>query len=647
MSPQSQLKPLMEGYFLDYASYVIMDRAIPDLRDGCKPVQRRILHTLHQMNDGKFHKVANVIGETMKLHPHGDASIGDALVVLANKDYFIERQGNFGNIITGHQAAAPRYTECRLTPLALETLFNPALTEYAPSYDGRRQEPKELPAKVPVLLMLGAEGIAVGMATTVLPHNFGELLEAIVSILEGRKIELYPDFPQGGLIDVAEYQDGVGRIRVRAKIEKAGGVQKLVIREVPFSTTTTSLIASIENAVQKGKVSVSKIGDFTTEKVEIELALSRGADADKVIDQLYAHTDCEVSITSNLVVIRGDRPVEVTVSEYLKEFTGILKRQVKAELEHELARLEDRRHWLTLEQIFIENKVYKRIEKATTEEAVKREVYAGMKPFAKLFVRAMNDDDVTKLLDLKIRRISAYDIRKNRGEINDIVAAIKQVNAKLKNLTKTTIAWVRGILEKYGGQHPRRTEIETFHTVDKKAVAKANLRLSWDRDSGFFGSSVRANEFVLNVSAYDKILVVTDDGTYRVMSPPEKAFLPSPVLHAEVFDPEKGAHLNLVWLDAAKSPWGKRVKVERFITNKVYSLVKEGAAGIAFLSTDRKAPGIVQIDFVPQKRAKLKTLTVDLAKVPACGLTARGTRLATKPVEKVTLAPEKQKPGKK
>ena len=286
----------MEGYFLDYASYVIMDRAIPGLRDGCKPVQRRILHTLHQMHDGKFHKVANVIGETMKLHPHGDASIGDALVVLANKDYFIERQGNFGNVITGHEAAAPRYTECRLTPLALETLFNPALTEYVPSYDGRRQEPKELPAKVPVLLMLGADGIAVGMATTILPHNFGELLEAMVAILKGEKVELYPDFPQGGLIDVSEYQDGVGRIRVRAKIEKASGAQKLVIRRVPFSTTTTSLIASIEAAVQKGKVSVSKIGDFTTDTVEIDLALSRGADAEKVVDQLYAHTDCEVSI---------------------------------------------------------------------------------------------------------------------------------------------------------------------------------------------------------------------------------------------------------------------------------------------------------------------------------------------------------------
>jgi topoisomerase-4 subunit A len=344
----SQLKPLMEKNFLEYASYVIMDRAIPDLRDGCKPVQRRILHTLFEMHDGKFHKVANVIGECMKLHPHGDAAIGDALVVLANKEYFIERQGNFGNILTGHEAAAPRYTECRLTALAMDTLFNTALTDFIPSYDGRRKEPRELPAKVPVLLMLGADGIAVGMSTTILPHNFIELLEAQVAILRDQDYTLAPDFLQAGLIDVSEYDDGRGKVRVRARIEKVSGAQKLVIRDVAYSTTTTSLISSIESAAQKGKVSVSTISDFTTDKVEIELHLSRGSSAEAVIDQLYAHTDCEVSINSNIVVIRNDRPVEVTVSEYLKESTGILKKQIKAELEHELENLENRRHWLTL-----------------------------------------------------------------------------------------------------------------------------------------------------------------------------------------------------------------------------------------------------------------------------------------------------------
>jgi len=638
----SLLKPLMEKNFLEYASYVIMDRAIPDLRDGCKPVQRRILHTLFEMYDGKFHKVANVIGECMKLHPHGDASIGDALVVLANKEYFIEKQGNFGNILTGHSAAASRYTECRLTPLAIETLFNRALTQSIPSYDGRRLEPKELPAKVPVLLMMGADGIAVGMSTTILPHNFIELLEAQIAILKDQEYTLAPDFLQGGLIDVSEYDDGRGKLRVRARIEKVSGAQKLVIREVPYTTTTTSLIASIETAAQKGKVSVSTISDFTADKVEIELHLSRGAEAEAVMDQLYAHTDCEVSISSNMVVIRNDRPVEVTVSDYLKDFTGILKKQIKAELEHELEVLEQRRHWLTLEQIFIENRVYKNIEKATSEEAVKRQVYEGMKPFRKLFVRAMTDEDVTRLLDLKIRRISAYDIRKNRGEIDDIIAAIRQCNVKLKNLTKTTIGWLTGLIEKYRDSYPRKTVIDTFHTVDKMAVAKANIRLSYDREAGYFGSSMRGSEFVMNVTEYDRILIVTADGTYRIMAPPEKAWMPGMLLYAAVWDSKKGEHFVLIYRDANKIAWGKRVHIERFITNKTYTLVKEGSIGIDFLS-DKKNPGMAQLHMVPVKRQKVKAVTVDLGKVPACGLAARGQKLSQKAVMSVALLPEKEK----
>jgi topoisomerase-4 subunit A len=641
-----QLKPLMEKNFLEYASYVIMDRAIPELRDGCKPVQRRILHTLFEMHDGKFHKVANVIGECMKLHPHGDVSIGDALVVLANKEYFIEKQGNFGNILTGHEAAASRYTECRLTPLAVETLFNRALTEYAPSYDGRRQEPVHLPAKVPVLLMLGAEGIAVGMSTTILPHNFVELLEAQIAILRDKNFELYPDFLQGGLVDVSEYDDGRGRIRVRAMIEKVAGAQKLVIREVPYTTTTASLIASIESAVQKGKVSVSTINDFTTEKVEIELHLSRGASAETVVDQLYAHTDCEVSITSNIVVIRNDRPVEVSVSDFLKDFTGLLKKQIKAELEHELATLENRRHWLTLEQIFIENRVYKAIEKAATEESVRKHVYEGMKPFKKLFVRPMTDEDVARLLDLKIRRISAYDIRKNRGEITDIVAAIRHCNAKLRNLTKTTMGWLSGLIEKYSERYPRRTAIETFHTVDKLAVAKANIRLSYDRDSSYFGASMRGSEFVMNVTEYDRILTVTADGTYRITAPPDKLWMPGALLYAAVFDSKKGVGLTLIYRDANKVAWGKKVRIERFITNKVYSLVKEGALGIEYLS-DKKAPGAVKLAMVPFKRQKVKTVTVNLNSLAPCGLAARGAKLSAKPVQSVEQIPEKEKPEKK
>jgi topoisomerase-4 subunit A len=404
-------------------------------------------------------------------------------------------------------------------------------------------------------------------------------------------------------------------------------------------------MASIEAAVQKGKVSVSTISDFTADKVEIELHLSRGASAEAVIDQLYAHTDCEVSINSNIVVIRNDRPVEVTVSEYLKEFTGILRRQIKAELEHELEQLENRRHWLTLEQIFIENRVYKHIEKAATEEAVRKHVLDGMKPFRKLFVRPMTDDDVTRLLDLKIRRISAYDIKKNRGEIDDIVAAIRQVNAKLRNLTKTVIGWLTGLVDKYREQFPRCTEIETFHTVDKVAVARANIRLSYDREAGYFGSSVRGSEFVMNVTEYDRILTVTADGTYRIMSPPEKAWMPGALLHASVWDPGKGAHFVLVYRDSARIAWGKRVHIERFITNKTYPLVKEGSVGIDFLS-EKKNPGALQINMVPVKRQKVKAVAVDLGKIPPCGLTARGLKLTQKPAEGAVLLPEAPKPEK-
>ena len=345
------------------------------------------------------------------------------------------------------------------------------------------------------------------------------------------------------------------------------------------------------------------------------------------------------------MVIRGDRPIEIAVSEYLKEFTGILKKQIKAELEHELQTLETRRHWLTLEQIFIENKVYTHIEKATTEEAVKRQVHEGMKRFRKLFVRPMTDEDVSRLLDLKIRRISAYDRKKNRGEITDIVAAIRQCNAKLRNLTKTAIGWLTGLIGKYRERYPRRTVVETFHTVDKKAVARANIRLSYDREAGFFGSNVRGSEFVMNVTDYDRILTVTADGTYRIMAPPEKAWMPGALLHASVFDQKRGASFTLVYRDAGRIAWGKKVRIERFITNKTYPLLKEGALGIDVLS-EKKAPGTVRLSMVPVKRAKVKSVTVDLAKVPACGLAARGAKLAAKPVETVALLPEKEKPAR-
>ena len=408
------LEPLMRRNFLEYASYVVVDRAIPELYDGCKPVQRRILHTLFSMDDGKFTKVANIIGDCMKLHPHGDVSIGDALVVLANKGratgnpdlgYFIEKQGNFGNIMTGDGAAASRYIECRLTPLAKETLFNPALTQFIPSYDGRREEPTCLPAKVPVILMLGTEGIAVGMATSILPHNFGELLQAQIKILKGEPYRsLRPDFATGGIMDASEYDDGRGRVKVRAKIE-ADGDKRVVITELPWGTTTETMMASIETAVEKGKLKISEILDKTREEVRIELNLPRGVSADEIIPQLYAFTNCELEVNANLVVIRERKPAELGVKEVLEECTTRLTAIIKAELEHQLLGLTDKQHWLTLEQLFIENRVYKKIENQTTEEGVNQAVWKGMEQFKELFIRDMVADDVERLLEIRIKRI--------------------------------------------------------------------------------------------------------------------------------------------------------------------------------------------------------------------------------------------------
>ncbi|TVR13281.1 MAG: DNA topoisomerase IV subunit A [Planctomycetota bacterium] len=628
------VEPLMRQNFLEYASYVIVDRAIPELRDGCKPVQRRILHTLHSMDDGKFHKVANVIGECMKLHPHGDASIGEALVVLANKEYFIEKQGNFGSVLTGHRAAAARYIECRLTPLARETLFNKRLTTWQKSYDGRRDEPSWLPVKLPVLL-LGNEGIGVGMSTKILPHNLRELLEAQVKLLRNEPIELYPDFIHGGLMDVSEYADGAGKIRVRARIE-ARGDKTVAITQIPFGTTTEGVISSIEAAVQKGKVKIGGINDYTTEGVEIELALPRGVYADEVIPQLYAWTLCEVSWSSAICVIRDRHPVVLTVTDALHELTVHLRDQIRAELELELSDLLDKQHWLTLEQIFIENRVYKRIEEATTGEEVHQQVLDGMDAFKHLFVRDLLDEDVERLLKIPIRRISLFDINKNRKEIDDIVKAIKAVRAKLKQLTKTVIAYLEGILDKYGADFPRRTQITTFEVVDKKAVARAAFKCSYDKSSGFFGTSVRGDLFAMQVSEFDKILLISDDGSYRVIAPEEKFLVPGKLIWAGVMPESGGLVFTVLYRDKQKNAFAKKVRIERFTRGREYELIKDRAGKLDRL-IEGEASGTVHMDFVAAKRQRVTEATFDLEQVDFCGVSARGTRMAPKPVAKVKL----------
>ena len=625
----------MERNFLEYASYVIVDRAIPELRDGLKPVQRRLLATLAAMDDGRFHKVANVIGETMKLHPHGDASISEALVVLANKEYFIEKQGNFGNLVTGHPAAAARYIECRLTELARETLFHKKLTETRPSYDGRRQEPVVLPAKIPVVLMLGTEGIAVGMATRILPHNFGELLKAQIAILRGNPAKVRPDFLQGGLMDASEYQDGMGRVRVRAKLEIARDKKTITIREIPYSTTTETLIQSIEAAAQKGKLKVASIEDRTGEKVEIVLNLSRGTYADEVEPQLYAYTQCEVSIVPSPIVIDDDRPVEMTVSDMLQRLTKRLREQIKAELELELSELEDRRHFLTLEQIFIEQRVYQRIEKAKTAEAVRKAVWDGMHEHKKLFVRPMVEDDVDRLLEIRIRRISAYDIERNRKDIAEVEVSIKENQRKLRRLTDTTVAYLEGLLEKYGAQYPRRTKVVSFEAVSKREVALSNLRLSYDPEAGFFGTNVRGTKFQLQVSEFDKILVVDAEGTYRITGPQEKLFVGKNAQVIEVFDEEKGAVLTVLYRDEERHAWAKKVQVKGFIRDKEYRLVKEGSR------VDRVILGesaqTVRLRYAPHKRQRLKEDLFDLRELEFSGLSARGRKMGSKPVAGVSL----------
>jgi len=629
----TRIAPLMGQNFIEYASYVIIDRAIPDVRDGLKPVQRRILATLSKMDDGKFHKVANVIGDTMKLHPHGDASIGDALVVLANKDYFIEKQGNFGNPVTGHSSAAARYIECRLTDLAKETLFRKALTEFRPSYDGRNEEPVVLPAKLPVLLLLGAEGIAVGMSTRILPYNFCELLQAQIRILKNEPIEIHPDFPTGGIVDVTEYDDGFGKVKVRARVEKRDD-KTVVIRQIAFGTTTESLIASIESAAQKGKVKIGAINDFTTDQVEIEIELSRGIYADEVIPQLYAHTDCEVSLTSNMVMIKDRRPVEMSVSEVLCYLTDQLRELIKAELQHELEQLGDRKHWLDLERIFIENRIYKRIEKAKTAKTVVSAVRKGLEPFLKQLDREVTDDDIDGLLKIPIRRISQYDIDKNRQDLETTVEAIKSVRAKLRKLTPTTIAYLEHLLETYGDRYPRRSEIASFEAVNVRAVARQNIRVAYDPETGFFGSDVKGSKYQFTVSEYDRILIVSRDGSFRIIGPEDKILIPDPVIHAEVFDQENGAAFTVVYRDKDRIAWGKKIHIRAFIRDREYELIKGKEGRVDYL-----IPGncndIIHVDYVPMKRQRVHEAEFDLSILEPTGVTARGRRLAPKPVSKL------------
>ncbi|MDX9834818.1 MAG: DNA topoisomerase IV subunit A, partial [Desulfobulbus sp.] len=457
-SERGKLHQLFDTNFLDYTSYVIRERAIPDADDGLKPVQRRILQTLHNMDDGRFHKVANVVGETMKLHPHGDQSIFDALVNLANKNYLIDRQGNFGNIFTGDQASAPRYIECRLSPLARETLFNKDLTEFVDSYDGRMQEPVRLPAKIPLLLLLGAEGIAVGMATKIMPHNFGELLQAQIDYLQGQEFVLYPDFPRGGIVDITDYNHGNGRIRCRVRLAQPDA-RTIVITELPASITTQSLIESIEKAAKANKLKIASINDYTAEKVEVEIKLARGVLAEETIDALYAFTDCELSVSPSLIAIQETMPRQLNVEEVLRRNTDHLLNNLQTELTIELDRLDAKWHARKLEQIFIEERLYKQIEEKTNYKTVISTIREALAPYAKQLQRKITIEDVERLLEIKIRRISRYDINRQEKEIREFEKTIAQIKKDLTDMVSFTIRFLKDLLARYASLFPRRSEL--------------------------------------------------------------------------------------------------------------------------------------------------------------------------------------------
>ncbi len=644
-----KLHQLFDQNFLEYTSYVIRERAIPSVEDGLKPVQRRILQTLFNMEDGRFHKVANVVGETMKLHPHGDQSIFAALVNLANKGFLIERQGNFGNIYTGDRASAARYIECRLSPLAKEILFNKDLTEFVDSYDARMLEPVTLPAKIPLLLLMGAEGIAVGMATKILPHNFCELLDAQKKILRGEEFTLYPDFPQKGLVDVSNYDDGNGKVRCRAKIEELND-KTIIIRDIPYTTTTQSLTDSIEKAAKAGKIKIISINDYTAENVEIEIKLARGVYAKDTIKALFAFTDCEVPITPNLTLIRGTTPETSTVSEVVRSNTKKLKKDLQRELEIELARYEDRLHAKVLEQIFIEERLYKNIEEETSYKAVVQSVETSLIVYREQLIRPVTKEDIEKLLEIRIKRISRFDINKQRKEISDIRKSMKAISHSLKDMVAFTISFLDKLLEKYGHEYPRLTEITSFSEVSFRKAALCNLNVLYNRKSGFMGHQIKEDEdpkenLTVTCSEYDKLFLIYSNGLYKIIPVTDKLYVGHDLEWFGIV--EKENIFNIIYRDGSENfAYVKRFKTPSFILDKEYRLFTEHKRSkILLLSFGESS--FAKINLMPSSRAKTNNLEIAFDDYLIKNASAKGKRVSNRVVRRVSrtngLSPEQVK----
>lgn len=638
------LSGMYQNWFLDYASYVILERAVPHLADGLKPVQRRIMHSMKRMDDGRFNKVANIVGHTMQFHPHGDASIGDALVQLGQKDLLVECQGNWGNILTGDRAAAPRYIEARLSKFALEVLFNNKTTEWKMSYDGRNEEPIVLPAKFPLLLAQGAEGIAVGLSSKILPHNFNELCDAAVSYLNGEEFNLFPDFPTGGSIDVAKYNDGLrgGSVKVRAKIEKVDQ-KTLAIREIPFGKTSTSLIETILKAIEKGKVKARKVEDNTAAEVEILVHLAPGISSDKTIDALYAFTDCELSISPNCCVIEDKHPRFMTVSEVLKQNVDFTLSLLKKELEIRKRELQEQLHFCSLEKIFIEERIYKdkEFEEARSNDEACEHIDERLTPWYPQMIREVTKDDILRLLEIKMQRILRFNSDKAEEQIVRLKKDIKEINKKLKNMVGVTIDWFTHLKEKYGAQHPRLTEIRNFDTIEATKVVEANQKLYINEAEGFIGTGLKKDDFVCNCSDIDDIIIFYKNGKMKVVKVAEKIFVGQNIIHVQVFKKNDTRTVyNMIYRDGKKGVFFiKRFNVLSVARDREVDLTQgtPGSYVKYFTANPNGEAEIIKItlDFAP--KIKKIFFEKDFSEVAIKGKSAKGNILTKQSINRITL----------
>ena len=636
---------MYQDWFLDYASYVILERAVPAIEDGLKPVQRRILHAMKAVDDGKLNKVANLVGQTMQYHPHGDASIGDALVQLGQKNLLIDCQGNWGNVLTGDGAAAPRYIEARLSKFALETVFNPKTTHWMMSYDGRKKEPIHLPVKFPLLLAQGVEGIAVGLNSKILPHNFCEICDAALAHLRGEEFQLYPDFPTGGEIDVSKYNDGErgGAIRIRAKIQKSDDNKTLIITEIPYGTTTSKIIETITRAVQKGKIKIRKVDDFTAEEARIEVQLAPGSSSDKTIDALYAFTDCEINISPNCCVVQDKKPVFTSVSELLRMSVEHTKSLLKWELEILKGELEEQYFFTSLEKIFIENRIYKEegYENAPDKEKLIAFVDKALEPWKEKLVREVRREDIERLFEIRMIRITRFDAKKADELMKDLEKKIKATIKNLKNLTDYTIAWFDSLKEKYGAKYPRRTEVRNFANINIKTVVEANEKLYINREDGFIGTSLKKDEFLFNCSNIDDIIIFHKDGKYKIVKVADKIYVGKDIIHIDIY--RKNDHrtiYNAIYRDGKGGIYYmKRFAVTGIARDKEYDLTqgKAGSRVTYFTANPNGEAEVIRVALKPALHLKKLEVIKDLSELAIKSRTARGNVLTKYDVKSITL----------